>query len=104
MRVLLVEDDIALQEAIIDTLELAGCSVQGVPSAENALASPGLYQSKFAGLSFDPHADPLSTLPVTTRQEIENEVVDSRGPSTTCNRTRPSTQTTTRLSTSSCTT
>ncbi len=37
IRVLLVEDDIALQEAIVDTLELAGCDVKAVPSAEQAL-------------------------------------------------------------------
>ncbi|MBT8148377.1 MAG: sigma-54 dependent transcriptional regulator, partial [Gammaproteobacteria bacterium] len=37
-RVLVVEDDAALQEAIVDTLELAGCHVVAASSAERALA------------------------------------------------------------------
>ncbi|MDG2079202.1 MAG: response regulator, partial [Pseudomonadales bacterium] len=36
-RVLVVEDDAALQEAIVDTLELAGCAVVAASSAERAL-------------------------------------------------------------------
>lgn len=35
--VFVVEDDIALQEAIVDTLELAGCQVEVASSAEQAL-------------------------------------------------------------------
>ena len=37
IRVLVVEDDSALQEAIVDTLELAGCAVVAASSAERAL-------------------------------------------------------------------
>ena len=37
MRVLVVEDDLALQEAITDTLELANFSVSAAASAEQAL-------------------------------------------------------------------
>ena len=37
MRVLVVEDDLALQEAIVDTLELADFSVIAAASAEHAL-------------------------------------------------------------------
>ena len=37
MRVLVVEDDLALQEAIVDTLELADFSVLAAASAEQAL-------------------------------------------------------------------
>lgn len=40
-NLLVVEDDLALQEAIVDTLELAGFKVFAVPSGEDALVSLG---------------------------------------------------------------
>ncbi len=45
VTLLVVEDDLALQEAIVDTLELAGFSVLAVPSGEAALSC--LNQQRF---------------------------------------------------------
>ncbi len=38
MRVLIVEDDHALREALVDTLEVAGCSVEAAAAGDEALA------------------------------------------------------------------
>ncbi|HMV72922.1 MAG TPA: response regulator, partial [Pseudomonadales bacterium] len=38
MRVLVVEDDHALREALVDTLEVAGCSVEAAAAGDEALA------------------------------------------------------------------
>ncbi|MCB1632764.1 MAG: response regulator, partial [Pseudomonadales bacterium] len=38
MRVLIVEDDHALREALVDTLEVAGCRVEAAAAGDEALA------------------------------------------------------------------